>query len=32
MVSRFAMWLRGVPLEYDIMLNLVSDEIMIKSA
>ncbi|MHA2280111.1 MAG: ThiF family adenylyltransferase [Promethearchaeota archaeon] len=32
MVSRFAMWLRGIPLEYDIMLNLVSDELIIKSA
>jgi sulfur carrier protein ThiS adenylyltransferase len=31
MVSRFAMWLRGVPLEYDIMLNLLSDELIIKS-
>jgi sulfur carrier protein ThiS adenylyltransferase len=31
MVSRFAMWLRKMPIEYDIMLNLLSDELTIKS-
>lgn len=31
MVSRFAMWLREVPIAYDIILNLLSDEITIKS-
>lgn len=31
MLSKFAMWLRGVPLEYDIVLNLLSDELIVKS-
>jgi len=32
MVSRLALWLRKMPIEYDIMLNLLSDELTIKSA
>ena len=31
MVARFAMWLRGMPTEHDVILNLLSDEIEIKS-
>lgn len=30
-VARFAMWLRKVPLEYDIMLNILANELIIKS-
>lgn len=31
MVSRFAMWLRGMPIENDVVLNLLSDELVVKS-
>lgn len=31
MVSRFALWLRNVPFEYDLMLNLLADELTVKN-
>lgn len=31
MVSKFALWLRDVPSEYDILLNLLSDELIVPS-
>lgn len=29
MVSKFALWLRGIPAEHDILLNLISDELIV---
>ena len=31
MVSKFALWLRRIPMEYDVLVNLVSDEIMVNN-